>query len=86
MENLVGKEIWLVNYGCVEFQDGNGVYSTREKAEAAVLAIESKRAIYDVDIKALQKRLTEVNVLVHFPDELVPEDKKTELSDDEGHF
>lgn len=38
MENLVGKEIWLVNYGCVEFQDCNGVYSTREKAEAAVLA------------------------------------------------
>lgn len=55
-------------------------------AEAAVLAIESKRAIYDVDIKALQKRLTEVNVLVHFPDELIPEDKKTELSDSEGHF
>ena len=38
MENLVGKEVWLVNYECVEFQDGNGIYSTREKAEKAVLA------------------------------------------------
>ena len=55
-------------------------------AEAAVLAIESKRAIYDVDIPALQNRISEANILVHFPDELIPEDKKTELSDNEGHF
>lgn len=37
MMELVGKEVWLVNYGCVEFQDCNGIYSTREKAEDAVL-------------------------------------------------
>ncbi len=55
--------------------------------EAAVLAIESKKEIYLVDVKELQKRLESVNVMIHFPDELVPDDKKNvESSDNNGHF
>jgi len=43
--------------------------------EAAALAVETNTAITDVDIKTLQRRLEAQNVMIHFPDELVPEDK-----------
>ena len=43
--------------------------------EAAALALESKTAIAAVDISALQGRLEQENVMIHFPDEYVPEDK-----------
>ncbi len=45
--------------------------------EAASLAIESGRAITDVDIAVLQQRLADADVMIHFPDELVPDDHDT---------
>ena len=44
-------------------------------AEAATLAIRSGKAVANVDIKALQSKLEKENVMVHFPDEYVPEDR-----------
>ena len=42
---------------------------------AAVLAIDSECGVADVDIKALQTKLEADNIMIHFPDEYVPEDK-----------
>jgi len=44
-------------------------------AEAACLAIRNKTSVADVDVKALQNKLEKENVMIHFPDEYVPEDK-----------
>ena len=44
-------------------------------AEAATLALRSGRAAAAVDIKALQAKLEAENVMIHFPDEYVPEDR-----------
>ncbi len=44
--------------------------------EAACLAIKTNTAIADVDIKALQAKLEKENVMIHFPDSYVPEDKE----------
>lgn len=44
-------------------------------AHAATLAIKQNVAIADVDIEKLQKNLEKDNVMIHFPDEYVPEDK-----------
>jgi len=45
-------------------------------AEAVVLAMEQGTAVADVDIGRLQKRLAEDdNMMIHFPDEWVPEDR-----------
>ena len=43
--------------------------------EAAVLAIEEKRAITDVTIPELQKRLEAADVMVHFPDDYLPDEE-----------
>lgn len=44
-------------------------------AETAALAIEAKCAVSDVDIKVLQQRLEhDDNIMIHFPDSLIPED------------
>ena len=43
--------------------------------EAAALALQTKRAVAGVDIQCLQDRLAGENVMVHFPDEYVPEDR-----------
>ncbi|MCQ2386179.1 MAG: FAD-dependent oxidoreductase, partial [Clostridia bacterium] len=43
--------------------------------EAASLALESKTSVSGVSVPLLQKRLEERNVMIHFPDEYVPEDK-----------
>ena len=43
--------------------------------EAASLAIKSERSVADVDIRTLQAKLEKENVMIHFPDEYVPEDK-----------
>lgn len=61
-------------------------------AEAACLAIRSECAAANVNIKALQTKLENENVMIHFPDEYVPEDKtviihgKNVSSIDGGHF
>lgn len=44
-------------------------------AHAANLAIEQNVAIANVDITALQQKLEKDDVMIHFPDEYVPEDK-----------
>ncbi len=44
-------------------------------AEAATLAIREDTAITDVNIRALQAKLEKENVMIHFPDSYVPEDK-----------
>ena len=43
--------------------------------EAACLALETGRGVADVEIHTLQSRLEGENVMIHFPDEYVPEDK-----------
>ncbi len=43
--------------------------------EAACLAIKTGTAIADVDIHVLQAKLEKENVMIHFPDSYVPEDK-----------
>ena len=43
--------------------------------EAATLAIRNSCHIARVDIKALQSKLEKENVMIHFPDEYVPEDR-----------
>ena len=43
--------------------------------EAAVLAIEEKTGAAAVNIRTLQSRLEGENVMIHFPDEYVPEDR-----------
>lgn len=43
--------------------------------EAAVLALKEKSAVADVNIRALQSKLEGENVMIHFPDAYVPEDK-----------
>lgn len=43
--------------------------------EAAALAIETKSSIPAVSVPTLQKRLESQNVMIHFPDEYIPEDR-----------
>lgn len=60
--------------------------------EATALAIESGVGVAEVDIKTLQSRLESENVMIHFPDEYVPEDKtmsireKVSVEIPGGHF
>ena len=44
-------------------------------AEAACLAIKTNKAIADVDIRTLQAKLEKENVMIHFPDSYIPEDR-----------
>lgn len=59
--------------------------------EAATLAIRSGRDVAKVDIKVLQNKLEEEDVMIHFPDEYIPEDKtviihgKNAVEIDGGH-
>ena len=43
--------------------------------EAVTLAIRDGVGVADVDIKKLQAKLSKENVMIHFPDEYVPEDR-----------
>lgn len=43
--------------------------------EAACLAIKTSTAVAGVNIRALQAKLEKENVMIHFPDSYVPEDK-----------
>ena len=59
--------------------------------EAAALAIRTGRAVAAVDIRTLQKTLESEDVMIHFPDSYVPEDKtvvihgKNAVEIDGGH-
>lgn len=46
--------------------------------EAAAIAIDSGKAVAEIDIRLLKKRLTERDVMIHFPDGLVPENKNSD--------
>lgn len=60
--------------------------------EAACLAIKTDAAVAAVDIKTLQNKMEQENVMVHFPDAYVPEDRtvvirgETVVDMDNGHF
>ena len=55
--------------------------------EAAALALETDRAVADVDIAVLQKRLADENVMIHFPDEYIPEDRTVSVrGSTDGHI
>lgn len=58
--------------------------------EACVVAIEDKTAIDRIDVGKLQTVLAKDGIMIHFPDELVPEDKTVILHgknfQDVGHF
>ena len=60
--------------------------------EAAVMAIRDKKGAAFVDIKKLQNKLESENMMIHFPDSYVPEDKtviihgKNTSEIDGGHF
>ena len=60
--------------------------------EAATLAIKNNCPVADVDIRALQSKLEAENVMIHFPDSYIPEDRTVIIhgqnaSDlDIGHF
>ncbi len=43
--------------------------------EAAYLALKTNKHVADIDIKTLQNNLENENVMIHFPDEYVPEDR-----------
>ncbi len=43
--------------------------------EAATLALKTKTAVSNVNIRSLQAKLEQENVMIHFPDAYVPEDK-----------
>ncbi|MCQ2433372.1 MAG: FAD-dependent oxidoreductase [Clostridia bacterium] len=43
--------------------------------EACVLALESGCAVHDVSVPKLQNRLEAANVMIHFPDSYIPEDR-----------
>ena len=43
--------------------------------EAATLAIKDSVSVSDVNIRSLQSKLEKENVMIHFPDSYVPEDR-----------
>lgn len=52
--------------------------------EAAALAIETGEPIYGVDVTELQKRLAKANVMIHFDDALIPENREGKIRIDVG--
>lgn len=52
--------------------------------EAACLSLESGRALPNVDIRTLQSRLEQANVMLHFPDSYVPEDRTVNIRSTDG--
>ena len=52
------------------------ILTGQASAEAACLSIEMGVGVAQVDIPILQKRLEAKNVMIHFPDEYVPEDRR----------
>lgn len=57
-------------------------------AEAACLALDSGVGVADVNIKKLQSLLESDDIMIHFPDEYVPEDKSVVIHgvSMDGHF
>lgn len=57
-------------------------------AEAVALSLETDKPLPEIDIEILQERLEkDDNIMIHFPDKLVPEDRDTIIrTPDEGHI
>ena len=57
-------------------------------AEAACLAIDMGVGVADVDIKRLQSAIESDNIMVHFPDSYLPEDRTVKVRgvSQDGHF
>ncbi len=61
-------------------------------AEAASIALRTSKGVAEIDVSALQSKLERENVMIHFPDEYVPEDRtiilhgKNAAEIDGGHF
>ena len=61
-------------------------------AEAASIALRAGKGVGDIDVPALQRKLENENVMIHFPDEYIPEDRtiilhgKNAAEIDGGHF
>ena len=53
---------------------------------ASSLAIDTKREIFNVDIKKLQEVLESQNVMIHFDDSLIPRSEKEDATFDIGHI
>lgn len=53
---------------------------------ACALAIDDKKPIYGIDVAKLQRTLFRQNVMIHFPDELVPDKITDERGEDNGHI
>lgn len=51
---------------------------------AACQAIDTAKAVTDIDIKTLQQKLESENVMIHFDDSLIPETRVVEIADG-GH-
>ena len=64
------------------------IITGQSAAEVACLAIDTGVAVSNVDIKTLHKKLEEDNIMVHFPDSYVPEDKTVVIHGvcQNGHF
>ena len=64
------------------------IITGQSAAEVACLAIDSGVPVSDVDIKTLHQKLEEDNIMVHFPDSYVPEDKTVVIHGvcHDGHF
>lgn len=53
---------------------------------ACAQAIDSNKPIYNIDVSVLQNKLEKENVIIHFDDTLVPEDKEKSETVDIGHI
>ena len=78
----------LGSYSC----NHSRVLTGQAAGEAATLTIKTNIDIARIDIKTLQNKLEKENVMVHFPDEYLPEDRtvvihgKNQAEIDGGHF
>ncbi len=65
----------------------SAILTGQATAEAAALAIETGTGVANVDIKILQNRLEkDGKIMIHFPDELIPEDTETVYMANDGHM
>lgn len=53
---------------------------------AAAQALESSRPVYNLDMAVLQQQLERDDVMIHFPDSLIPDVPATDLRCDSDHF
>ncbi len=51
------------------------IFTGQAAGEAATLAVKDKTSVSNVNIRCLQAKLEKENVMVHFPDSCIPEDR-----------